>query len=95
MSLHGKKKLNVKPILIKGQDDYIKTRQRWEILQKFFDTKNIDYWEINSVNGNILSKLVDLIYLLDYASIYRAILSRIDPTPISSIDFIKNEIKNY
>ena len=89
------KTVNVKPILIKGQDDYFKTKQRWEILQKFFDIQNIDYWEINSIDGNILSKLVDLIYLLDYASIYRAVLSKIDPSTIYPIDFIKNEIASY
>ena len=84
---------NVKPILLQGQDDYIKTKERWNILKEFFKTKKIDYWEVLSIQGNILSKLVTLIYLLDYTSIYLAALSETDPSPISSIDFIKNKLE--
>ena len=82
----------VQPILLRGEDDYTKTKERWEILKVYFKENNIDYREINSIKGNILSKLINMIYLLDYASIYHAVLSKIDPTPISSIDFIKKKL---
>ena len=82
----------VQPILLRGEDDYIRTKERWEILKEYFIENNIDYREINSMKGNILSKLINMIYLLDYASIYHAVLSKIDPTPISSIDFIKKKL---
>ena len=83
---------DVKPILIEGQDDHIKTRERWEILEKFFQQNDIEYKKIISVKGSILSKLINLIYLLDYSTIYKAVLDNIDPTPIKSIDYIKNRI---
>ena len=82
----------IQPILLRGYDDYIKTKERFEIIKEFFTNNNIKFKEINSVSGNILTKLVTLTYLLDYASIYRAILSGIDPTPVSSINFIKSKI---
>ena len=82
----------VQPILLRGEDDFIRTKERWEILKEYFIENDIDYREINSVKGNILSKLINMIYLLDYASIYHAVLSKIDPTPISSIDFIKKKL---
>ena len=82
----------VKPILIQGTDDYIKTKERWKILKEFFEGKNINYKEIHSVKGSILSKLINLIYLLDYTTIYRATLSKIDPTSVDSIDFIKGKL---
>jgi len=34
-----------------------------------------------------------LIYLLDYASIYKAVICKIDPTPAKSIDFIKSRLE--
>ena len=80
------------PILIEGQDDYIKTKERWKILKEFFKTKNIDYQEIFSIKSNILSKLINLIYQLDYSTIYLAVSNKIDPTPIPSIDFIKEKL---
>jgi len=83
---------NVQPILLEGQDDYVKTKERWKILREYFKDNKIDYREIFSVRGNILSKLINMIYLLDYATIYRAVLSKVDPSPINSIDYIKNRL---
>jgi len=86
------KKSNVLPILIRGSQDSIKTKQRYEILKEFFVLNNVEFKEIISTEGNILSKLITLIYLLDYASIYKAIINNTDPSPVKSIDFIKKRI---
>lgn len=82
----------VQPILLQGQDDYIKTKERFDIIKEFFVKNNINFKEIHSVSGNILTKTISLIYMLDYTSIYRAILSKIDPSPVSSIDYIKSRL---
>ena len=81
-----------KPILLQGADDYTKTKERWNIIKEYFNMKKIDYEEVHSVEGNIISKLVCLIYLLDYTTIYLAILSKIDPSPVTAIDFIKSKL---
>ena len=86
------KKSGVQPILVQGQDDYIKTKERWDILKDYFKQNNIDFKEVSSAKGSILSKLINLIYMLDYSSIYNAIIQQIDPTPIQSIDFIKSKL---
>ena len=86
------KPTNLQPILIQGQDDHSRTKERWSILKEFFQSKEIKYEEIFTIEGNILSKLVCLIYFLDYASIYYAVLSNIDPTPVNSIDYIKKKL---
>ena len=86
------RKSNIQPILIQGSDDHFKTKERWELLKEFFNSKQIDYKEIFSVNGNIISKITNLIYLLDYASIYHSVISGIDPSPVSAIDFIKERL---
>jgi len=86
------KKNNFQPILIRGLDDYEKTKERWEILKEFFDSKDINYKEIISKGGNILTKIICLIYLLDYATIFFAIKLGIDPTPVDAIDHIKKSL---
>ena len=83
---------NVKPILIQGQDDHLKTKERYEIFKEYFELNKIKFKEVHSGHGNILSKIINLIYLLDYTTIYRSVLSNIDPSPVKSIDFIKNKI---
>jgi len=82
-----------KPILVQGKDDLLKTKERWSIIKEYFKNRDIDYEEVFSVEGNIISKLVCLIYLLDYASIYRAVLSKTDPSPVTAIDFVKSRLK--
>ena len=37
------RKSNVKPILIQGINDNLKTIERWKILKEFFDMKDIEY----------------------------------------------------
>ena len=86
------KRSKIKPILIMGKDDYIKTKERWKVIKEFFKINKIQYKEVLSSNGSILTKLVNLIYLLDYSSIYLAVLSKTDPTPVNPIEFIKSRI---
>lgn len=80
------------PILLRGQDDYIKTKERWDIVKEYFETNKIEYREIVSVSGSILSKLINLIYLLDYSTIYLAINRHLDPSIVRSIDFVKDKL---
>jgi glucose/mannose-6-phosphate isomerase len=82
----------VQPILLQGHDDYIKTKERWQIIKEYFAENNINFKEIHSTSGNILTKIISLVYLFDYTSIYKAILSKTDPTPVSSIAYIKDRI---
>jgi len=82
----------VQPILLEGEDDYVKTKERWNVIKDYFYENKIDFKEVYSVNGSILSKLVNLIYFLDYTSIYKSVISNIDPSPVKSIDFIKSKL---
>jgi len=82
----------VQPILIQGIDDYTKTKERWDIIKQYFLENKIDFKQVHSVNGNILSKIIVLYYLFDYCSIYKAIMNKTDPTPVRSIDFVKSKL---
>ena len=82
--------------IFKKNKDLPKILANLEIVQKdlvsIFKKNGIECKEIVSVKGNIISKIVNLIYLLDYTSIYRAIIMKNDPTPVNSIDFIKSRL---
>ncbi|RDJ32728.1 MAG: glucose-6-phosphate isomerase [Crenarchaeota archaeon] len=81
-----------KPILIQGKNDYVKTKERWKIIKEYFEKNNIQYRNVFAEGNSILSKIIHLVYLLDYASIYRGVLSKIDPSPVKSIDFVKKRL---
>jgi glucose/mannose-6-phosphate isomerase len=80
------------PVMIEGIDDHTKTKERWNILRQYFDENQIKYKKITTVDGGILSKILCLIYMLDYSSIYYAVRLGIDPSPIKSIDFVKERL---
>ena len=80
------------PILLRGKEDHTKTKEIWEILKEYFRINKINYYEVFSLEGSILTKLMNLIYLLDFVSIYVAIKNKRDPSPVKSIDFLKNKI---
>ena len=82
------------PILLTGKDDHTKTKERWDIIREYFKMKEIEYKEISSIDGGILSKILCMIYTLDYASIYYAIRLGINPSPLNSIDFIKDRLNH-
>ena len=86
------KNSDVQPVLIRGQDDYIKTKERYDIIKEFFQLKEIEYKEVMSVEGSILTKIINLIYLLDYSTIYKAVLNQVNPSPVESIDFVKSRL---
>ena len=85
----------MQPILIQGHNDYSKTKERSKILKEFFNSKQIEYKEISSVKGSIISKIMNLIYLFDYVSVYHSVISGIDPSPVSAIDFIKERLSKW
>jgi glucose/mannose-6-phosphate isomerase len=84
---------NVRPVLIQGKNDHLKTKQRWKIIKEYFNQNDIEFIEISSVNGNIITKLINLIYIFDFASIYLAIINKKDPTPVKSIEYIKKKLE--
>jgi len=86
------KKNDFQAICIKGKDDFEKTKERWIILNDLFQKRGVDFIEIYSEEGNILTKIICLIYILDYATIYLAVKSNTDPTPVDAIDFVKKNL---
>ena len=58
------KKSNVQPILIKGADDHIKTNEKNKNLKEYFKENNINYKEIMTIEGDILSKIINLVITL-------------------------------
>lgn len=84
----------MKPLLLERDDEHPKIRERCNILKEYFIQNGIQYKKIHAVSGNTLSRLICSIYLFDYVSIYRAVMSSIDPSPVRSIDFIKERISS-
>lgn len=84
---------NVQPVIIQGADDNRKTKERWKIFEDYFNEKNIPFTKINSSGKHIMTKLMNLIYILDYCTIYLAAIRGVNPTSTDSIDYVKKRSK--
>ena len=82
----------VRHILVRGGDDHEKTKERWAILEDFFAQRGISHRVVAAPGTSILARLVGLMYTLDYASIYRAVMLGVDPTPVGPIEHVKGRL---
>ena len=86
-------KSGCQPVLLRGADDHPKTKERYDIIEEYLRGRT-EYRVVRSVSGGILAKIACMIYELDYASIYLAVLSGIDPTPVAAVDHIKARMRD-
>ena len=80
------------PILLRHHGESVETTIRFEILKNIIESNG---YEVNEVWGNgndRLSKIISTLYILDYVSIYVAVLRGVDPTPTHSIDQLKKDL---
>ena len=67
-------------------------RLRYEITQKLLEQAGIPYQVIRAESSTPLSQMMELVFVGDYVSYYLAMLNGVDPSPVKSIDFLKNSL---
>ncbi|MDH5695539.1 MAG: bifunctional phosphoglucose/phosphomannose isomerase [Dehalococcoidia bacterium] len=62
---------------------------RYEATAKLLGEAGISHELVEAIGTTALTQIMSLVLFGDYISFYLAILNRIDPTPVDSIDFVK------
>lgn len=70
-----------------------RNQKRLELTQKIIENKEIDNIVINLESENKIAQVFELITLTTFANIYLAFLEKIDPCPIPSVDWFKDQLK--
>jgi len=80
-------------ILLQSSYDYPRNKLRYQILQTIFDQKNIAYESV-IIQPTIsrFSELIGVVSYIDFVSYYLSLLYRIDPSPIETIQYIKEKL---
>lgn len=65
-------------------------KYRFEALEKVLEKSNIDYINISDESENLLTRIINLLYLGDWVSFYLAIIREQNPTSIPNINFLKD-----
>ena len=80
-------------IFIRDKDEPIEMRNRIEITQSLVKTTGVSIYEIWSQGKSDLAKMLSVIATADFLSNYLAILRGCDPTPVQTIDKLKDVLK--
>jgi glucose/mannose-6-phosphate isomerase len=85
-------------IMLTDMDDHPKVRRRMEVTYSMLEPLAAGAIKLNSVGGKgfsgRLARLLSIVTLGDLASVYLAVESGCDPTPIEKIEQIKEILKN-
>ena len=76
----------------KGEEGMLS--KKFDALQTFLRGRRIRFFEAFSFGESMLAKLMCSIYLLDFSSIYLALLKGYDPSLTPAIDYIKSALRD-
>jgi glucose/mannose-6-phosphate isomerase len=79
-------------ILLNSELLHERVKLRFQITQNLLQKAGIDYQVVSGHGKSDLSQMMNLVFLGDYVSYYLAMLNRVDPSPVKSIDFLKSSL---
>ncbi|MDR2700235.1 MAG: bifunctional phosphoglucose/phosphomannose isomerase [Nitrososphaerota archaeon] len=80
-------------IFIRDKDESIELRSRIEITKELIKPSGLGIYEIWSKGERSLAKMFSVIGVADFLSNYLAVLRGVDPTPVQTIDTLKDALK--
>lgn len=70
-----------------------RNQKRIELTQRLLEKKDIDSIVVNLESYNKITQVFELITLATFANLYLAFLEKINPCPIPSVDWFKDQLK--
>jgi glucose/mannose-6-phosphate isomerase len=80
-------------IFIRDHKEPVEIKSRIEITKFIMESTGIGMYEVCSKGKSDLARMLSVIAVGDFTSIYLAILRGIDPTPVETINKLKNALK--
>lgn len=83
---------NVGVVLLRDKEDHPQVQRRFELTKEIISGKAGALHEVWSEGTSLLARVMSLIYLGDFVSLYLAYLNSVDPTPVDVIDYLKSRL---
>ena len=77
-------------LLLRSDRDNPRHKLRFEVTRELLDRARVPHKTLQFAGRNMLSEVVQMVYFTDYVSFYIALLNGADPTPVKSIDYLKD-----
>jgi glucose/mannose-6-phosphate isomerase len=84
---------NFVPICLRLEDDPLEIKTRFQIIEDILKKSRAQFIQAPSLGTTYLSRIISMLYLLDYGTYYTSIFKHVDPIVTPSIDYLKNELK--
>ncbi len=79
-------------LYLRDKEDHLRIAHRLELMKKIIGTYGVPIREVHSRGEGLLARMMSLISLGDFVSVYLAVLMGINPTPIPGIDYLKENL---
>ena len=79
-------------LLLRSRRDNPRHQIRFEVTKELLDRAQIPHKDLQFDGESLLSEILQMTYFTDYVSFYVALLNGADPSPVTSIDYLKERL---
>ncbi|OGC92484.1 MAG: bifunctional phosphoglucose/phosphomannose isomerase [candidate division Zixibacteria bacterium RBG_16_48_11] len=79
-------------VMLRDKADHKKIQARMQIVVQILKKKKVEVIQVESRGKDVLTRILSLVHLGDWASYYLALLNEVDPTPVGVIDHLKKSL---
>lgn len=79
-------------VLLRDPDEHPQAARRAEVSRELAEARGIAVSELTAEGDSPLERMASLVVLIDYATVYLALLLGLDPTPVTAISELKDRI---
>ncbi|MDG6905307.1 MAG: hypothetical protein JRN20_05920 [Nitrososphaerota archaeon] len=84
---------NTVPVALRLEDDPLEIKTRFQIVEDILKRSKSQFVNAPSLGTNYTSRLLSMLYILDYSTYFAAILRGVDPILTPSVEVLKNELR--
>ena len=81
-------------IFIRDAEEPTAIRSRIEITKELVEQAGVKVVEVHAQGKTPLAKMLSTILIGDFTSVYLAALRRVDPTPVKTINYLKDTLES-
>ena len=82
----------IRVVLLRSPSLNQRIQLRYRVTCRLLEQAGVQYDNVDSEGSSPLSQVMSQVLFGDYASYYLAILYRIDPSPVKTIDYLKEQL---
>lgn len=79
-------------LLLRSRRDNPRHQLRFDVTKELLDRAQIPHRDLEFDGDSLLSEILQMTYFTDYVSFYVALLNGADPSPVTSIDYLKDRL---